>query len=138
MSRGKTAQNRVGQMAFDDMPDVMPVVRSPIPFPDSAVRKRVVLERPAPPPLRKTCPTCGATFDDYTKRWNTIYCRASCRVKMSEIKRDEAIKTLADAIGTTADLVDEIFYADGGLKRLEQMLNEKAYRWDVWVKAWLK
>lgn len=133
MSRAKTAQNRVGQMAFVDMSPISPV----IPFPSSAVRKRVIIERPAPDPVRRTCPVCGAIFDDYTQRWNTIYDRTSCRVKASELKRDEAIKLLAEVMSIPVDLADDM-YIQRGLKHVESLLNDAGYRWDVWSKAWVK
>lgn len=138
MASRKNRSNAVGQMAFLDNSPISPVIRSPIPFPGSAVSKRVVIERPAPDPVRRTCPICGAIFDDYTQRWNTLYDRTTCRVKASEIKRDTAMETLSECMGVPADLVDEMFYADGGLKRLESMLNERGYRRDVWQKAWVK
>jgi len=124
-------------MAFVDQLPVSPVIRSPIPFPDTAVSKRVVLERPAPPPVRKTCPTCGAVFDDYTKRWNTLYCRSTCRVKMSELKANEAVKTLAMVMSIPLDMADDI-YTMRRLPHVESVLNEHGYRWDMEKKAWSK
>lgn len=134
MSRRNTAQNQIGLTGFD----VIPVIHPPIPFPSGATRKRVVIERPAPPPVVRTCPTCDAVFEDYTKRANTKFCRSYCRVRMSEIKRDTAMSALANAMQTTEFLIDELYYADGGLKRLEKMLNERGYRWDMDNKAWSK
>lgn len=134
MSRRNTAKKEVGLTPVD----VMSVIPRPIPFPSGATRKRVVIERPAPPPVMRTCPTCAAIFEDYTKRANTKFCRSYCRVRMSEIKRDTAMQTLSDVMLIPADLVDEMYYANGGLKRLEKMLNERGYRWDMNKKAWSK
>ena len=138
MARSKSAQLSLGLTGFDDPPPVISEIHRPIPFPSGAIRKRVVVERPTPEPVRRVCPTCGAIFDDYTKRANTLYCRSYCRVRMSEIKRDAAMESLAAAMGTTADLIDELFYAQGGLKRLETMLNQRGYHWDMESKSWLR
>lgn len=129
-SAGMTAQNDM----FPDMPHVLPA----IPFPDTAVRKRVIIERPAPPPIRRVCASCGASFDDYTRRPNTAYCRPSCKNRMTEIKRDTAVQTFAETTGISLDDSWMVYDTEGGLKALETRLAALGYTFSRDRKAWVK
>lgn len=133
----KKARNRVGETAGDNLPPVSPSISPPIRFPGSAVRKRVVVERPAPPPVLRTCPYCGATFEDYTRRTNTLYCRPSCRVGMSTLKKRRAADALALAtsvpVSVAADVIDS-----QGLRAADAVLKKFGYRFDLSVKDWVK
>lgn len=137
MPARKLRTNREGLTAqadlFPDMPRVMPVVQ----FPSRAIRKRVVVERPEPTPVTRCCPTCGATFDDYTQRSNTLYCRAWCKTKMSYIKRDTAIELLSTLPGMDADKAF-VMVTKTGLPKAEKLLNLQGYQFERDVKAWVK
>lgn len=137
MSARKLRTNAVGITAQADLFPDMPRVPSVVPFPDRAVRKRVVVERPEPTPVTRCCPTCGATFDDYTQRTNTIYCRAWCKTKMSYIKRDSAIELLSKQPGMNPDKAF-VMVVQGGLPKAEKLLNLQGYRFERDVKAWVK
>lgn len=133
----KKAQNAVGITGqFDLFPD-MPHVLPPVQFPDREIRKRVIIERPAAPPVRRICATCGASFDDYTRRPDTAYCRAWCKTKMSYIKRNSAVETLADASGIDLSAA-WLVYDRVGLKALENTLHALGFTFSRDKKAWVK
>lgn len=138
MSRRQSRQNAVGVTAFADSSPIAFPVSSPIKFPEREIRKRVIVERPAPPPTLRTCPTCSALFEDHTHRHNTIYCRASCRVRMSRIKRDTAIRMLAAILCMPVEFIDDNLYVPHGLKYLEQRLQQHGYCFDLNKKDWMK
>lgn len=118
---------------FPDMPHVLPAVQ----FPEREIRKRVIIERPAPPPIRRVCATCGASFDDYTRRPNTAYCRPSCKNRMTEIKRDTAVQTFSTASGI--DLAAAwLVYDRVGLPALEKTLQALGYTFSRDRKEWVK
>lgn len=129
--------DRVGMTAqvdmFHDMPHIIPA----IPFPDIRQR-RVVVQRPEPDPVRRVCITCGAQFDDYTRRPNTVYCRASCKNKMSEIKRDTAVWLFAESTGITIEDAWLTFDTEGGLPALEKRLGALGYTFQRESKGWVK
>lgn len=135
MNTAKKAKKPVGLTAFDDIPAVASRAISPIKFPDSQVRKRVVIERPPAPPVLRTCPYCEATFEDYTKRHNTTYCRASCRVMMSRLKRTTAVAALARLTKAPLSAVEEMAERYN-MGKLEQLLGEFGYTFDVAEKDW--
>lgn len=124
---GVTGQHNM----FPDIPDIHPV----IPFPVTAQQKRVVIERPTPAPVRRICVYCGATFDDYTQRPNTTYCRSSCRVRMSELKRERAIVTLATVTNVPQDAAALVMESQG-LPAVEKLLKQFGYRFEN--KEWVK
>lgn len=121
---------------YDLFPD-MPHIVTRVQFPDREVRKRVIIERPAPPPIRRICATCGASFDDYTRRPDTAYCRSWCKTKMSHIKRDTAVETLAKASGIALDAA-WLVYDRTGLKAVEKGLNGLGYTFSRERKEWTK
>ena len=131
----KNRQNAVGITAqsdrFADIPPDLTVVQ----FPDRRIRKRVVIERPAPPPTMRTCPTCGALFEDHTRRINTAYCRAWCKTKMSYIKKDTAIQVLSQRPGMDADKAFALVEI-GGLPKAEKILNSMGFVFNREQKGW--
>jgi hypothetical protein len=127
---------RVGVTAQVDMFHDMPRIIPAIPFPDIRQR-RVVVQRPEPEPVRRVCITCGAQFEDYTRRPNTVYCRASCKNKMSEIKRDTAVFLLAEKSGITIDAA-WLVYDRTGLNAVEKGLNGLGYTFQREQKGWVK
>lgn len=137
-STAKKQQKRVGITSQPDLFPDMPRVVYPVRFPDSEVRKRVIIERPAPPPIRRVCITCGASFDDYTCRPDTAYCRAWCKTKMSHIKRDTAVQQFAESTGITIDESWLEYDTAGGLPALEKRLNALGYRFERERKGWVK
>lgn len=137
MASRKNPQNRVGRTAQLDMFSDMPAVPSVVLFPEKKVRKRVIVERPLPEPVRRVCPTCGAIFDDYTQRPNTVYCRSSCKTKMSYIKRDTAMALLSSQPGMDSDKAFMLI-EQGGLPKVEAVLNGLGYRFERDKKAWVR
>ena len=133
----KKRENSVGMTAYEDIFPDMPRIIPAVPFPASEIRRRVIIERPAPPPIRRVCVTCGASFDDYTRRPNTLYCRPSCKNRMTEIKRDTAVKTLAKASGIDLDAA-WLVYDRTGLKAVEKGLNGLGYTFSRERKEWTK
>jgi hypothetical protein len=135
MRNQKQRTNRAGFTAFDDSPAVIYPSISPVKFPDSAVRKRVVVERPLPAPEMRICPYCGAKFEDYTKVWNTTYCRPSCKTMIYRLKRRTAIAKLAELRAWPLELAQDI-YDERGLDHVEKLLTEAGYRFED--KQWRK
>lgn len=135
MNATKNRTNTAGFTAFDVNHGVISPSISPIRFPDKAVKKRVLIERPAPSPVERTCPYCGAKFEDYTQRWNTIYDRPSCKTMMYRLKRRTAIQALADANSWILEMAQDV-YEERGLEHVEKLLNEAGYHFEA--KAWLK
>lgn len=135
MQNRKKQQNAVGVTAFADSYPVNPAVIPPIPFP--AIRKRVVIERPQPAPVMRCCPYCDATFADYTQRHNTTYCRASCRVAMSKLKKRTAITLLA-RLTSAPEYVAGYVAEKEGLPALENLLSQFGYHFKNEVKQWQK
>lgn len=110
---------------------------SPAAMPAVVARGRVVIERPAPAPVRRTCPYCHAIFDDHTQRPNTVYCRASCRVMMSRLKKQTAIDlltTLTNApVASIADAVEA-----RAMKETELLIKKFGYTFSIADKSWVK
>ena len=99
------------------------------------MRKRVVIERPQPAPVLRICPYCGATFEDYTQRHNTTYCRPSCKSGMYRLKRRTAITLLAQLTHAPEHVAADIADAQG-LPALEKLLNKFGYHFEA--KQWCK
>lgn len=139
MTTARKHQKRVGEASFAaTSPTTSPNTRpntSPISFPADKVLTRVIVERPTNPPVRRTCPYCKAIFDDYSRKWNTTYCRASCRNRMSLLKKATAVKLLTSL--TESEAVEKLL-GFGGLAAIERALNAFGYSWDVEQKDWIK
>lgn len=127
--RSKKRTKPVGRTASAAIPAVSPAA---IPR-----RDRVIIERPAIEPVRRTCPYCRAVFDDYTGKPNTTYCRASCRAAMSAYKKAEAIKLLAMLTKAPVD-VNALIVEGQGLPAAEKLLAGFGYHWQVESKSWIE
>lgn len=110
---------------------------NPAVSPDVISRRRVVIERPAPQPVRRECPYCGAAFDDFTQRPNTLYCRPGCRVMMSRLKKRLAIEMLATVSRAPQDKIAETVET-GGLAQAEKLLEQFGYTFLIVTKSWIK
>lgn len=135
MVKSSLRKKRVGVTGQSDMFPDIPGDMSVIHFPVTAQQKRVVLSRPTPQPVQRICPFCGAIFLDYTQRANTTYDRSSCRVRMSELKRERAIVALAAATNATPDAAALVMEGKG-LPAVEKLLKQFGYSWvgKEWVK----
>lgn len=111
--------------------DAMRVVNFP------ALPARVVVSRPIPDPIVRVCPFCGSTFEDFTRRHNTTYCRASCRVQMSRRKRDTAIAALAVVTAVPASVCEDL-YESRGLKEIERLLTLAGWSFVPAAREWIK
>lgn len=133
----KKHQDLVGGTSQGVLFAVPPAVPPAIPFPGVYTRSRVIIERPAADPVRRICPNCGASFDDYTGKPNTVYCRPYCKKRMSGIKHDTALNLLE-----TMPLMDHrtVMELDGigGLPHLEKLLNSFGYTFSRDAKEWVK
>lgn len=136
MQNRKKRRNTAGFTAYEDIFAVTPSVIPVVMFPDIA-RKRVLLERPAPAPTRRTCPYCGGTFEDYTQRWNTVYDRPSCKSAMYRFKRRAAITLLAQLTRVPETSVEDIADTQG-LPALESLLAQFGYHFEIGAKQWCK
>lgn len=132
-------KNRSNPVTYDETEDVPKLVLLPVPHNVPAKKKsRVIISRPADPdPIRRVCVWCGATFDDHTGQPNTLYCRNSCKQRMSERKRDRAVALFSSIIGSD-DLAWSSYANDGGLPALEKRLVALGYRFDHQAKEWVK
>jgi len=133
----------VGLTAFADSSPVASRAISPVTsdamrvvnFP--ALPARVVVSRPVADPVLRVCPFCGAEFQDFTRRHNTTYCRASCRVQMSRRKRDTAITALASATGVPVSVVEDL-YESRGLREIERLLTLAGWSFVPAAREWVK
>lgn len=134
MGKRKLRQNEVGLtgqvIMFPDMsPDTSPIL-SPV------KRQTRIVTKPAPiAAVHRVCAFCGAEFEDYSQRPNTLYCKDSHKVSMSELKRARAIVALAAAGGTTEAIATDVIESTG-LRAVEKALNQLGYSWvgKEWVK----
>lgn len=135
--------NALGITSGDAIPGIIPPIAPDdsnhamriVAFPSAPVRRRFVVERPAPPPVRRECPYCGAAFDDYTRRSTTTYCRPSCRVQMSRVKAKTGIAALAAAAGVPPSAIEDVYDAKG-LAEIVRLLSAFGLAWDASAKGW--
>jgi hypothetical protein len=132
----QSSEKRFKAVPYDDSDDVPKLVLLPVPS-YVTKKRRVIIERPAPEPVRRVCAFCGAVFDDHTCQPSTVYCRPSCKRRMSELKRDQAVKVFALIIGSD-DLAWSSYASDGGLPALEKRLNALGYVFSRERKGWTK
>lgn len=124
--------------------DAIPAVSSPSISPDNgriirfpAPPPRRVTNRPTPPPILRECPYCGAAFEDRTRRANTLYCRASCRVMMSRVKARRGIAALASVSAVPEERIQDVYDAKG-MMEIERLLAAFGLAWDTARKEWRK
>ena len=135
-----SAKKRTQPVTYEDTDDVPKLVLLPVPYnvPAKPKKSRVIISRPADPdPIRRVCVWCGATFDDHSGQPNTLYCKDSCKQRMSERKRDRAVALFSSIIGSD-DLAWSSYANDGGLPALEKRLSALGYRFDRDAKEWVR